>query len=939
MCRKFKKAHNEERSSRSSRSVCCAEGGGVSSAGLNLKDVCVAPSSAHSGSGGDGGSGGGGRPPEPVESRENLPHPRDLSLSSRSMTEEEDPYALSSSESEDEGPKKPIKIEGRSGDISQLKSALFENKEKLKDEAREEELAALKQTKELKKMKKEFEEGKVHNTENDEDDALKIARLEERQRLTEIGKEKYSQFKTKFENLDTTLGENLEERMKRLEKETIGLGKESLASAKQSRDPTADEAPKDCAVCSKTVYPVERVFANKRLYHINCFKCIKCSKKLTPTNYNSHEGKLLCKVHMLEVFHPELAKTMDPGNTEEDEHAPGGDDDDDEFAVSSKPKTLAGVVKSGASAVHDELAQLKSLKEKKGDFESSIKDAELVEKRTKIDQDLLQAGKVKANAERFVSGAALEDKSDDDSESVDRDPNVIRSSRKPRKEDLHFEQVGGIKDKWKKGDVETATSHEAAERKEIEALKGGPSVKDRFKERNEGDEVVERQWNRNELDTSAAAEARKSFLEGHAYESGANVEKTARDLDDLQFSHLKGFKEKFEKGEEESTNVAKTAVEVGEVQLGNIKATFEKGEGEEMSAEERAALKKREIEAEFQRYKLARRAAAERNAEEEDVKVEAGGNADVGSIKDRFDRGDAFKAQTADEKQIDVELKMAGKAREKFRQIDASGAAPVAPGLKKTEPSKWDKKDDKPVAEVINKRVQQDDVEEEGEDAFDVKNLMNKFKSIGETTAVKTSSEHRAELEALKSEAKNFKAKFENAGEDDDATVAEERRRQREEEFEALKREREEAQRKLEEERLAEAEASQRVEQRDEDVAIKADHASKMTAKWEKIQAKEAKKAEKGRMPEKKSGAKFSLPPPEKCSICAKSVYRAEQFQCFGDLYHINCFRCVECRQALRVERVHRSKEGQLYCRVHFKLLEERRGSLIEENNNVEEKV
>uniref|UniRef100_A0A183G9A3 BEACH-type PH domain-containing protein n=1 Tax=Heligmosomoides polygyrus TaxID=6339 RepID=A0A183G9A3_HELPZ len=52
---------------------------------------------------------------------------------------------------------------------------------------------------------------------------------------------------------------------------------------------------------------------------------------------------LLCKVHMLEVFHPEIAKTMDPANTEEDEH--GEIDDDDEFAVSSKPKQLQGVIK------------------------------------------------------------------------------------------------------------------------------------------------------------------------------------------------------------------------------------------------------------------------------------------------------------------------------------------------------------------------------------------------------------------------------------------------------------------------------------------------------------------------------------------------------------------------------------------------------------------
>ncbi|KAK6012170.1 LIM domain protein, partial [Ostertagia ostertagi] len=81
-------------------------------------------------------------------------------------------------------------------------------------------------------------------------------------------------------------------------------------------DMTADEAPKDCAVCGRTVYPVERVFANKQLYHNQCFKCAKCEKKLTPTNYNSHQGVLLCKVHMLEVFHPEIAKTMDPANTE-----------------------------------------------------------------------------------------------------------------------------------------------------------------------------------------------------------------------------------------------------------------------------------------------------------------------------------------------------------------------------------------------------------------------------------------------------------------------------------------------------------------------------------------------------------------------------------------------------------------------------------------------
>lgn len=101
-------------------------------------------------------------------------------------------------------------------------------------------------------------------------------------------------------------------------------------------------------------------------------------------------------------------------------------------------------------------------------------------------------------------------------------------------------------------------------------------------------------------------------MAGSAYDAANPVEKTVKDLDDLKFGQLKGFKDKFEKGEE-GVEVQKTQVDLGEgVQLGNIKATFEKGNAvdeSEMTAEERAELKKREIEAEFQRYKLARKSA------------------------------------------------------------------------------------------------------------------------------------------------------------------------------------------------------------------------------------------------------------------------------------------------------------------------------------------
>jgi hypothetical protein len=42
-----------------------------------------------------------------------------------------------------------------------------------------------------------------------------------------------------------------------------------------------DEAEiKNCCICDKIVYPVEKIWAGKRLYHNQCFKCSKCGKKL-----------------------------------------------------------------------------------------------------------------------------------------------------------------------------------------------------------------------------------------------------------------------------------------------------------------------------------------------------------------------------------------------------------------------------------------------------------------------------------------------------------------------------------------------------------------------------------------------------------------------------------------------------------------------------------
>ncbi|KAF8372171.1 tag-273, partial [Pristionchus pacificus] len=856
------------------------------------------------------------------------------------MSDEEDPYAVSS-DSEDEKPRKKIEI-GAKVDLSSLKKGLTETKE-VTSVAKEELEALVGKKEELEKMKKDFEQGTVKKEDEEgEENEVKKAAKEERDKLTQISKEKYSKFKDKFENIESTMGESLEERLKSLanEKELELIEKGQLKSAKErfekgdsdrviekekievartdedkkrilstfnrvaQKDMTADEAPKECAICSKTVYPVERVFVNKKLYHKDCFKCETCAKKLTATNYNCHEGAILCKVHFMAKKHPEMAANLDPANTEEDER----EEDDEAFAVSSKPKKLAGdVVRSGVTTTEEELAALRGLGgKKKEEWQKEATETEKADKSTFDASAEIGEGRVKANKERFLTGGANEE--EEEEEEGERDPNIVRGDKKTKKEELHFEQVGDIKNKWKTGGVETAEQKEAEGKAELEALKaGGVSVKERFQEGKEAGGDVKK-WDRSMLDTSSAAEARKSFIEGTAFDSTKEEGKAKGDMEELQFSKLKDFKERFEAaGQVESKEeLERLAIDVA-IDLGNLKTAFLKSD--EMSPEERAALKKKEIEAEFIRYKLARKAAVQRaNEAGEEASVSTAG---VGDIKGVFDSGEAFKGGAGEKGSLDVDVKMAGKAREKFQQIDAAGANPVMPGQnKKTEPSKWDKKETS-TAEVINRRVEKENTpQDDDEDAFDVKNLMNKFKNIGNEEGKKIDTETRAELEALKSGAKDAKSRFEKG--DDEKEKDDEKKKAMQEEFDRLRIEREEAKKKLEEE-LLEEEKNRGGDK--EEVGVAAAHASKMAAKWEKINAKEAKKAEKSKMPEKK-GTKWSQCDSPRCPLCSDRVYSAEMIHCFGKPFHSKCFRCSTCKQALRMISA-RTDGLNLFCQRH----------------------
>eukprot|EP00475_Leptophrys_vorax_P030100 TRINITY_DN4481_c0_g1_i2.p1 TRINITY_DN4481_c0_g1~~TRINITY_DN4481_c0_g1_i2.p1 ORF type:complete len:367 (-),score=57.62 TRINITY_DN4481_c0_g1_i2:319-1377(-) len=57
-----------------------------------------------------------------------------------------------------------------------------------------------------------------------------------------------------------------------------------------------------CKVCSKTVYPLEKISVETVTYHKHCFRCVHSNCSLTTSNYTAINGQLYCKHHYNQLF-------------------------------------------------------------------------------------------------------------------------------------------------------------------------------------------------------------------------------------------------------------------------------------------------------------------------------------------------------------------------------------------------------------------------------------------------------------------------------------------------------------------------------------------------------------------------------------------------------------------------------------------------------------
>lgn len=57
-----------------------------------------------------------------------------------------------------------------------------------------------------------------------------------------------------------------------------------------------------CKACEKTVYLVDQLSVDTKVYHKACFRCNHCKGTLKLSNYSSFEGVLYCKPHFDQLF-------------------------------------------------------------------------------------------------------------------------------------------------------------------------------------------------------------------------------------------------------------------------------------------------------------------------------------------------------------------------------------------------------------------------------------------------------------------------------------------------------------------------------------------------------------------------------------------------------------------------------------------------------------
>ncbi|KAH1011991.1 hypothetical protein HUJ04_001247 [Dendroctonus ponderosae] len=685
------------------------------------------------------------------------------------------------------------------------------------------------------------------------------------------------------------------------------------------------EVSTNCKSCSKQVFQMEQIKAEKAVWHKNCFRCSECSKQLTVDTYESNDGSLYCKPHFKALFAPKAVEedsSPKPRKTEliirenQPQELPP-----DVARASDKPNLgLEELQSLNVKERFQVFEQYQSQQTESSDFERGATNVKrspsILSKLAKFQKHGMDVGV----SNEALDGIPIEESDDsevEEEEAIDgEDPDLVRAKRVQKEKPFHFTAMSDVKKRWEQGD------HAREERRE-ETKQEIQNIRTKLFM------VSAAQCGRNRCQSTRHPQGKQEKMK-EAYqqavmesESSSNLRKNLSEK--IEACDTKSIKERFEKGEvanekldKENRNEEEEEVYESEISKKSRSLFLE------LDASASKPPQVSPVAAPKLEVKKAREAYLERTSKEDVVKsTEQIEEIEVrtADIQEKFKFFETYKEPEQQKKQFRItpprdasqvktetpereiyrdpevvraeeyiddsnvakESHTASKMLNKFRQMEENlTREPETQGMLSASPKPLKRFTPPPEPARPESRSEEESSEYEEEDEDEVDQTGKLPEDLIEAQKAARAKQLRAKFE--KWEANEIKREQQNS-----VNIVEEfGEEQSQIESTRIKGSiRTNAGHKQRSAEIAQSEAEPFCVK---ELIIKHYHLSSFAAM------------------------------PETCHSCSDKVYPFEKISIHGNIYHKNCFKCMECSSVLRMDS-YCYNQGLLYCTPHFKRL------------------
>nr|CAH7756207.1 unnamed protein product [Callosobruchus chinensis] len=286
----------------------------------------------------------------------------------------------------------------------------------------------------------------------------------------------------------------------------------------------------NCKACSKAVFQMEQIKAEKAIWHKNCFRCTECSKQLTVETYVSHEGNLYCKPHFKSLFAPKVVEDEAPPRRRPEL-----------IICENQPVELPSDVVRASDKPDLGLEELQSLnvKERFQVFEQHQTEVQ-EQDRGPTPVNVKRSPSILSKLARFqakgmdvgvpddaLNGIPIEESSSEGEEEEEEvpdgeDPTLYKAKRAQKEKPFHFTNMHEVKNKWEQGEQHSKEERREERKQEIQSI-------------------------RNKLFMGKQVKMKEAYQQAVMQsESCANIHKPEERIESCD---TKSLKERFEKGE------------------------------------------------------------------------------------------------------------------------------------------------------------------------------------------------------------------------------------------------------------------------------------------------------------------------------------------------------------------------------------------------------